>query len=147
MDQQTDTGFSTPQTTEVAESPAAQGGIAIAIFDEVERITSGGAMSKSDAFARISERTGRRAGTVAANYYRVARQRGAVLQPRVRRGPGRPTGGRTAPSGDADAVIGRLNEAVKDLADLVRRQETEIGRLREQSEQFEKLRRWMAKNA
>src|SRR5665647_3166790 len=32
-------GLRHAQTTEVAESPAAQGGIAIAIFDEVERIT------------------------------------------------------------------------------------------------------------
>lgn len=142
MDQHTDPG--TPQPSEVVGSNAARGGVAIQIFDEVQRITAGAAMSKSDAFARISERTGRRAGTVAANYYRVARQRGAVLQPRVRRGPGRSAGGRAAPSGDA--VIERLNDAVKALADLVRSQEAELVRLREQSEQFQKLRRWMAKN-
>lgn len=145
MDQHTGPG--TPQPSEVVGSTAARGGVATQIFDEVDRITAGGAMSKSDAFARISERTGRRAGTVAANYYRVARQRGAVLQPRVRRGPGRLAGGRAAQGGDADAVIERLNDAVKGLADLVRSQQAELVRLREQSEQFEKLRRWMTKNA
>ena len=50
-------------------------------------MTAGGAMSKSDAFEAISSRTGRRAGTVAANYYRIARKRGVALEPRVRRGP------------------------------------------------------------
>jgi hypothetical protein len=132
--------------TAPADAPP-RGGIAEAIFAEVEQMTAGGAMSKSDAFAAISERTGRRSGTVAANYYRIARKRGAPLEPRVRRGPGRPAGGRRAAGGgDGDAVIRRLEEAVGELAAFVRGQQDEIARLREQSEQFEKLRDWMAKN-
>ena len=126
---------------------APRGGIADAIFAEVEQMTAGGAMSKSDAFAAISTRTGRRAGTVAANYYRIARKRGVPLEPRVRRGPGRSTG-RTnqTMTGDAEPVLRRLEEAVAELATLVRDQQGEITRLREQSEQFEKLREWMAQN-
>jgi len=140
-----------PDKPPVAPAAAAdappRGGIAEAIFAEVEQMTAGGAMSKSDAFEAISERTGRRSGTVAANYYRIARKRGAPLEPRVRRGPGRPAGGRrVAGGGDADAVIRRLEEAVGELAAFVRGQQDEIVRLREQSEQFEKLREWMAKN-
>lgn len=77
---------------------APRGGVAEAIFAEVETMTAGGAMSKSDAFEDISRRTGRRAGTVAANYYRIARKRGVALEPRTRRGrpPGRDARRRTS---------------------------------------------------
>ncbi len=142
-----------PEPDKAPVAPAAtadnapRGGIADAIFAEVEQMTAGGAMTKSDAFTAISERTGRRSGTVAANYYRIARKRGVALEPRVRRGADRPAGGtRPAGSDDAEAVIRRLEEAVSGLASLVRDQQGEITRLRDQSEQFEKLREWMATN-
>lgn len=124
-----------------------RGGIAEAIFAEVEQMTAGGAMSKSDAFEAISARTGRRAGTVAANYYRIARKRGVELEPRVRRGPGRPKGSGTTPAGDAEAVIRRLEDAVSELAALLRGQDAEISRLREQAEQFEQLRAIIARTS
>ena len=42
-------------------------------------------MSRTDAFKKISADSGRREGTVAANYYRVARKRaGGSLRPRRR---------------------------------------------------------------
>ncbi|MFM8829303.1 MAG: hypothetical protein ACKOGE_08535 [Actinomycetota bacterium] len=123
---------------------AARGGVAEAIFAEVETMTAGGAMSKSDAFEDISRRTGRRSGTVAANYYRIARKRGVALEPRTRRG--RPRGSGRA-SADVEAVIAKLDEAVKDLAKLVRRQETELGALRAQAAQFDELKKLIAKNS
>ena len=52
-----------------------------------------------------------------------------------------------AATGDAAAIIDRLETATKDLVALLRSQDAELSRLREQSEQFEKLREWMAKNA
>ena len=124
-----------------------RGGIAEAIFAEVEQMTAGGAMSKSDAFEAISARTGRRAGTVAANYYRIARKRGADLEPRTRRGPGRPKGSGAKPAGDAEAVIRRLEEAVAELASLLRGQDAEIARLREQAAQFDQLKAIIARNS
>ena len=150
MDQQASTPFSaTPPQSPDAPSPASadakRGGIAEGIFDEVERMTAGGAMTRSDAFETISTRTGRRAGTVAANYYRIARKRGTVA-PRAKRGTGRPAGAGTTAAGDAAAIIARLESATKDLTDLLRAQEAELARLREQSAQFEKLREWMAAN-
>lgn len=136
----------TPAPTPAPDAPGPpRGGIAEAIFAEVEQMTAGGAMSKSDAFEAISARTGRRSGTVAANYYRIARKRGVALEPRVRRGPGRPKGPGKGTGGDAEAVVGRLEEAVRDLARLVRSQEAELGRLREQAEQFEQLKALIAK--
>src|SRR5579871_4195392 len=54
------------------------------IFEQVEKLVAGG-MNRSEAFAKISADTGRRAGTVAANYYRVARKRagGSLRKPRA----------------------------------------------------------------
>jgi hypothetical protein len=129
-----------------APAAATRGNIAENIFAEVEQMTSGGTMNRSEAFEEISKRTGRRAGTVAANYYRIARKRGTVA-PRRTRGAGRPAGSGSTAGGNAAAIIARLEAATKDMADLLRTQEAEIARLREQSEQFEKLRQWMAKNA
>ena len=131
MDQQASNPFGSP-------SPAAP--------VEAKRMTAGGAMNRSEAFEAISTRTGRRAGTVAANYYRIARKRGTVA-PRAKRGAGRPAASGAAATGDAAAIIDRLETATKDLVALLRSQDAELSRLREQSEQFEKLREWMAKNA
>jgi hypothetical protein len=53
------------------------------IFDQVEKLVAGG-MNRTQAFAEISKESGRQAGTVAANYYRVARKRagGSLRKPR-----------------------------------------------------------------
>ena len=65
---------------------APRGSVGNEIFDQVEQLMAEEGLSRTNAFQRLSEMTGRRAGTVAANYYRVARQRGAELQPRAPRG-------------------------------------------------------------
>lgn len=49
------------------------------IFDQVERLTAGSAMKRLAAFEQIAKESGGQPGTVAANYYRIARKRGAVL--------------------------------------------------------------------
>ena len=66
-----------------------RGSVGNEIFDQVEKLMADEGLSRTNAFQRLSEMTGRRAGTVAANYYRVARQRGATLQPRAPRDPER----------------------------------------------------------
>jgi chromosome segregation ATPase len=115
-----------------------RGGIGNQIFDEVESLVAGG-MNKSQAFNDISARTGREAGTVAANYYRVARQRGAALRPRRRSGGG---AGRTrAGSGDVAAALAKAQAALDDLSRAVRRQEQEIARMRDESRSLAELRR------
>jgi hypothetical protein len=118
------------------------------IFEQVEKIIAEEGVTRTQAFERLSEQTGRRAGTVAANYYRVARQRGAALQPRAPRGSGRRRGSaRRAPSGgSAEATLTKAQEALRELSDLVRRQEKELASLREQAGQVERLRSWMNKN-
>ncbi len=134
-----------PTSPPVAARDDKRGGIGVGIFDEVKRMTADGSMTQSDAFKKISERTGRRVGTVAANYYSVARKR-AGLAPRAKRGAGMPAGSSKA-TGDAAAIIARLESATTDLAALLRSQGAELAKLREQSEQFEKMRKWMNKTA
>ncbi len=120
----------------MANEKPARGSIGNEIFEEVERLVAGG-MNKSQAFNEISERTGRESGTVAANYYRVARQRGADLRPRRRRGEtGRVSGG-----GDVQAALARVTQAVDELARAIRKQDAEIKKLREESSGLDEIRR------
>ena len=60
------------------EAPEAtqEQGVGEAIFEQVNKLMEDEKLSRTEAFAKISEQTGRRAGTVAANYYRVARAKG-----------------------------------------------------------------------
>jgi hypothetical protein len=119
------------------------------IFDQVEKLVKGGAMTRSDAFKQISSETGRREGTVAANYYRVARQRaGGPLRPR-RRGRARAAPStrarRTATtraagaSGDVDALTRSLVENVQALAAAMNAQAAEVKELRSRLDGVRKL--------
>lgn len=131
----------TPSTT--------RGRVGHEIFEQVERLVSEEGLSRSQAFQRVSEETGRRAGTVSANYYRVAHQRGAALQPRAPRGSKRAGGGgRRARGGDtgAEAALAKAQEALRELSDVVRRQEKELTALRQQSAQLDRLRTLVQKN-
>lgn len=121
-----------------------RGSIGTEIFEQVERLVNDEGLSRTNAFQRLSDETGRRAGTVAANYYRVARLRGAPLQPRTRKGGvrGRPA---TRAASDVDGALSRAMESVQELAAIVRRQEKELGTLRAQVEQVEKLKSVLSK--
>lgn len=123
-----------------------RGRVGVEIFEQVERIMRDEGLTRTQAFQRISEESGRRAGTVAANYYRVARQRGAALQPRKSRGGRRSRARGRAGATDIESALENAKSALEELSSAVRRQEQELSQLREQSDQFEKLRRWMDKN-
>jgi hypothetical protein len=130
------------------EQSAPRGNIGNEIFDQVERIMAEEGLSRTSAFQRLSELTGRRAGTVAANYYRVARQRGATLQPRAPRGSrtaGKRAAKRAAPTGDVDAALARAMESMQELAGLVRTQQRELASLRSQAEVIDKMRTLVSK--
>ena len=116
------------------ESTSGRGGVGNQIFDEVERLVAEG-MNKSQAFNDISARTGREAGTVAANYYRVAKQRGADLRPRRRRGGARGAGG------DVHVALAKATAALDELARAVRQQDQEIARLRAESQSYAEIKR------
>ena len=127
------------------EPETTRGNIGNEIFEQVERIVADEGLTRTQAFQKLSEQTGRRAGTVAANYYRVARQRGAPLQPRRRRSgsraPARGGGRRRATAGGADAALARASDAIQELAAIVRSQEKELATLREQAAVIDQLQR------
>ena len=136
-----------------AQTNGRRGSVGNEIFDQVEALMSQEGLTRTQAFQRLSETSGRRAGTVAANYYRVARKRGAALQPRKPRKPRAPRAsdgtGRRGPrrgSSDAEAALARASEAIQELAAVVREQQKELARLREQAEQVDRLRSWVNKN-
>jgi hypothetical protein len=120
------------------------------IFEQVEKLVAGG-MNRTEAFAKISSDTGRRAGTVAANYYRVARKRaGGSLRPRksTRTAKARSTATRGARRGraaaasagnDIDALTTALVKNVQALADAVKAQASEVSDLRKRLDGVKKL--------
>jgi hypothetical protein len=120
------------------------------IFDQVEKLVADG-MNRTEAFAKISADSGRRAGTVAANYYRVARKRaGGSLRPRktrgrparrpaaassTRRGRARSGGG----GGDIDTLATALVQNVQALANAMKAQAGEVAELRKKLDGVKKL--------
>lgn len=126
--------------------PGRPGGIGEKIFEQVEALVGDQGLSRTEAFQRISEESGRRSGTVAANYYRIARKRqgGASGTPRRGRPRGRRRGG--ASGATASAALTRAKDALEELSNVVRAQEKELAELREQSAQLEKVRQFMDKN-
>lgn len=107
-------------------------GVGEKIFAEVEQLTADGKMKRLAAFKQIATRTGGHPGTVAANYYRIARKRGVPL--RARRGSGR---GITKSKGALEAVAA----AIREIASLVQAQAQDLAGLRKDVQRFEKLRR------
>src|SRR6476620_4677650 len=116
-----------------------RGHIGAEIYDQVEQMLAQEKMTRTEAFKRLSDQTGRRPGTVAANYYRVARQRGADLAPR-RRGRGRARG-RATGRGDVQGALRRAQAALEELSAVVRAQEQEMTRLRSENESYSEIRR------
>src|SRR6476619_4028934 len=109
------------------------------ICEQVEKLVAGG-MNRTEAFAKISADSGRRAGTVAANYYRVARKRaGGSLRPRTRRG--RPPGRKASATAgaDIDALAKSLVDSVQALAEAVKSQAAEVGEMRKKLDGVKKM--------
>jgi|SRR6476646_6010812 hypothetical protein len=120
------------------------------IFQQVEKLEKGG-MSRTDAFKKISADSGRREGTVAANYYRVARKRaGGSLRPRRRTATrrtaastsatrGRRAAAATTANGDVDALTRALVQNVQALAAAMNAQAAEVKELRSRLDGVRKL--------
>jgi hypothetical protein len=127
------------------EQRGRRGRIGVEIYEQVEQLVREHNISRTEAFQRLSDETGRRAGTVAATYYRIARQRGGGRPRRPARATAARRGRRRA-GGDAEAALTAAQQALEELAAVVRRQDTELTQLREQTEQLRELRKWMSKN-
>jgi hypothetical protein len=114
------------------EQATGRGKIGEQIFEQVEALMRAESITRTEAFQRIAVTRGSRAGTVAANYYRIARLKGdGILRPRGRK---KSTGN------EVEAVIARATSALGDRAELVRHHGAELDRLSEKVHQIEKLR-------
>ena len=113
---------------------AKRGGIGVEIFEQVEKLMSDNQIGRTEAFRRLAAKSGRQQGTVAANYYRIARRRGTKLAPRRRRGIG---GG----GGTGGSVLKRALAALDDITGLFRKLETELVGLRKENQRLAAIRR------
>jgi len=132
---------------------AERGSIGKATFDSVTALVAEG-MTRSAAFARVAEDTGRTPATVATAFYRVARDMpdggGVKQRPRkrrvaadaapARRGPGRP---RRRPATDVDEIIATAHRAIDQLGTALRRLDAENAQLRDSGAQIDQIRKML----
>lgn len=111
-------------------------GVGAEIFEQVEKMVAEQQIGRTEAFRRLAAKTGRQQGTVAANYYRIARQRGAKLAPRRRRGG--------AGGGDSRVVLRRALAALDSLGTLIRSMDAQIVELRKENQRLAAIRRLIA---
>jgi hypothetical protein len=112
---------------------ARRGSVGVQIFEQVEKLVGDQKIGRTEAFRRVAAKSGRQQGTVAANYYRIARQRGTKLAPRRRRlGIG---GAGTRP------ILKRALAALDDIGGLYRKLEEEIVALRKENLRLAAIRR------
>lgn len=129
---------------------AERGTIGKETFDQVTALVAEG-MTRSAAFARVGEETGRSTATVATTFYRVARAMpdggGVQQRPRKRtvatdgaprRGPGRP---RRTPAGDVDELVAAAHRAIDALATRLRQVDAEARELRENGARIDQIRK------
>lgn len=114
-----------------------RGNVGAEIFEQVEKMVADKQIGRTEAFRQLAAKSGRQQGTVAANYYRIARQRGAKLAPRRRRG--------AAGGGATGVIVKRALAALDDVTALFRKLEEEVVQLRKENQRFAAIRRLMAR--
>jgi hypothetical protein len=118
--------------------PGRPGTVAAQTHTAVEDLVRAEGLTKAQAFERLGAESGRRPGTVAAAYYRAARNAAARAGTR---GPGRRAGTRGRQGGDgAMTALETASAALQELVELVRRQEQELAQLRAESERYGEIR-------
>ena len=126
---------------------AERGTIGKATFDRVQELVGAGA-SKSEAFAKVADESGRTAATVATAFYRVARSLpdgGGVKQR-----PRKKTASAAAPARrpreatpTIDAIVADLHRGVDALAARLRAAEGELAARRDESARIDQIRKML----
>jgi hypothetical protein len=117
---------------------AKRGEIGPEIFAQIEKLVAAEKIGRTEAFRRLAKTSGRQPGTVAANYYRIARRKGAKLAPRRRRNGG----GRI---GTAAGVVQRATAALQEVAGVIRKLEEQVAQLRRENQRVAAIRRLVAR--
>jgi hypothetical protein len=118
-----------------------RGNIGKEIFEQVEKLVADQKIPRLAAFKQLSQKTGRRVGTVAANYYRVARKSGAKLRRRKTGRVGRPAAAKRGGGRGRRSASTRVGQLLQDLITLVRNQEAELERLVRENKRLGEIRR------
>ena len=137
-----------PSRTAKADQPkrTRDGSVGRDTFQQVEALLKRG-MNKTEAFKQVADTTGKNSGTVAANYYRVARAKGAVKprKPLVKASPTtakrgrqktaqsvrRPSNSRSGNNAQGvDQIVGQLVANVQAMTEAVKAQDAEVRELR-----------------
>jgi hypothetical protein len=128
---------------------AERGTIGKATFDRVQELVGAGA-SKSDAFAKVADESGRTAATVATAFYRVARSLpdGGGVKQRPRKKTA--TAAAPAPARrpreatpSIDAIVADLHRGVDALAARLRAAEGELAARRDESARIDQIRKML----
>jgi hypothetical protein len=118
--------------------PGRPGTLAAQTHAAVEDLVGAQGLTKAQAFERLGAESGRRPGTVAAAYYRAARNAAARAGAR---GPGRRAGARARQSGSGGMrALEAARDALQELTELVRLQDRELAQLRAESERYGEIR-------
>ena len=108
-----------------------RGSVGQEIFEQIQELVAEEKISRAAAFKRLAETTGRQAGAISTNYYRVARKRGVGA--RAKKGSER----RGTPRLAASAASGLLLQ----LAEVIRQQEQELEKLRKENSRLGEVRK------
>jgi hypothetical protein len=128
------------------ETPAPRGSKGEEVFDRVNTLTTQEGINRSQAFQRVAEQSGDRPGTVAANYYRVARKRGGEgIRPRARQARSSMSGGarrgRRSSVQDATRVIREAERALAALTELALQNDQQIAALERENRRYDEVRK------
>jgi hypothetical protein len=122
----------------VKKRRAKRGQVGPEIFAQIDKMVAAEKIGRTEAFRRLAKQSGRQPGTVAANYYRVARRKGAKLAPRRRR----IAGGR---AGSSHGVVQRAAAALEEVSAVIRKLEEQIAQLRRENQRVAAIRRLVSR--
>ena len=120
---------------------APRGQVGPQTYDHVRRVAEQKGIPLVKAFEEVAQATGRKAGTIAVTYYRIARRQrggsgagsGAAARTGTGRRRGRPPGSGTSAAPVAKVILARVTAAIAELEAVVAKQAEEIKRLRGES--------------
>src|SRR5262249_34907877 len=120
----------------------ARGQIGPQTYEQVRKLVETKGIPVGQACAEVAKATGRKAGTVAVTYYRVARQKGGTgRRGRPRAGMARrgrpPRGALTG----VRSVLSRVTAAIEELEGIIAHQAREIERLASESKLAARIRK------
>ncbi len=142
-----DTGMAKAKR-KVKQARAPRGQVGVQTYEQVRKVVAEKNVPLVKAFEEVAAATQRKPSTIAVTYYRIARKMGgATRKKRARKtrsgstGNGRRTRGRPAKTSGAQGALSRAAASIKELENLITRQEREIARLKGEAGLADRIRK------